>query len=67
MPYYCINQVKDEHGDNEVHTLDCAWKPEKRTDLGLHESCESAVTLAKGIGFKSANGCIHCSKACHTS
>ncbi|HCG39940.1 MAG TPA: hypothetical protein DEW09_12875 [Pseudomonas sp.] len=67
MDYYCININKDEHGDNEVHRETCDWAPSERTELGRHENCASAVKFAKGVGFKDANGCIHCCRECHTS
>lgn len=67
MPYYCVNMEKDEHGDNEVHKEGCDWWPSERAELGLHSSCDTAVQMAKGVGFKDANGCIHCCRDCHTS
>lgn len=66
---YYVNTVAQEgSGDNEVHKDGCAWMPDpkNRKDLGEFDSCEDAVTEAKKTYPKTANGCIHCAKACHT-
>lgn len=54
--------------DCEVHTSTCSKAPTQNfEDLGLHNDCNSAVQQAKRKHpLKRINGCLHCSKACHT-
>lgn len=54
---------------HEVHEKGCAWMPDpqNRKYLGEFTSCTAAVKEAKKTYPKTANGCVHCSKACHTS
>jgi hypothetical protein len=66
---YYVNDKEQSNGDNEVHKAGCAWMPDEknRTYLGEFDSCEGAVKEAKKTYPKTANGCKHCSNACHTS
>ena len=71
MAYYCLNRNRQPNGDVEVHNEDtCKHLPERenRVSLGIHDDCESAVALAKGM-YPGApiNGCYNCSVECHTS
>lgn len=63
-----MNTVAQANGDHEVHKSGCVWMPDEknRKDLGEFDSCEGAVDEAKKT-YSTANGCIHCSKDCHTS
>lgn len=65
---YYVNKEEDTHGHNEVHEDGCAWMPAEKNQqyLGLFEACEDAVEEAKKDYPDTANGCKHCSKACHT-
>ncbi len=64
---YYVHTLEQANGDHEVHAEGCIWmpKPENRTDLGEHFSCTTAVTAA-GFYHRQVNGCVHCSKPCHT-
>ena len=66
---YYVNKNAQSNGDNEVHGNPCDWMPlpANRIYLGSFDKCEDAVTAAKKLYPKTANGCIHCSKACHTT
>ncbi len=66
MPRYVVNNRPQSNGDHDVHKQGCAYFPSDYTELGQHESCATAVTLAKRI-LPRSNGCAHCSAACHTS
>jgi hypothetical protein len=69
MDQYYVNRNKDVQGDNEVHKEGCRWLPnvENRVSLGNCSNCQEAVRKAKAMGYHNANGCVHCSSACHTS
>ena len=66
MKYYVNNNAQD-NGDHEVHKEGCYWLSlaTDTTYLGEFYSCSGAVQKAKET-FPSANGCAHCSSACHT-
>lgn len=66
---YYVNTRAQANGDNEVHKEGCASMPavENRMYLGEFTSCEGAVKEAKKTYPKTANGCKHCSNACHTT
>lgn len=68
MAKYYVNNSAQANGDHEVHKDGCYWLTlvTSKKDLGYHSDCESAVREAKNTYTKS-NGCIHCSKECHTS
>jgi hypothetical protein len=65
--YYVNKNEQPDTKDHEVHTETCHKLPsvDNRTYLGSFESCSDAVKEAKKH-YKQSNGCIHCSKACHT-
>ena len=67
MPDYYVNQRKDDDGHNEVHTSYCHLFSiiQNKEYLGHYDTCVPAVAEAKRLGYN-ANGCIHCSKPCHT-
>lgn len=67
MQTYYMNMNAQLTGDHEVHVETCYWLPaaHNRKSLGRHYSCHSAVTLAK-VYDQLADGCKHCSSACHT-
>lgn len=68
MAKYYVNNTAQANGDHEVHKDGCYWLTlvSSKKDLGYHYGCESAVREAKKT-YKQSNGCIHCSKECHTS
>ncbi len=68
MPNYYVNQNAQLNGDHEVHEEGCSYMPapQNRMPLGVHSNCASAVQAAKRR-YDRANGCYHCSYACHTS
>lgn len=65
--YYVNTEAQEDSGDHEVHKQGCDWMPaeKNRKYLGEFTSCEGAVEEAKKT-YPTANGCIHCSEACHT-
>lgn len=65
---YYVNTNAQPNGDHEVHTNACNWLPsaENRKYLGSFDSCAEAVEKAKTSYPTTANGCVHCSSACHT-
>jgi hypothetical protein len=67
MRYY-VNKNEDEDGDHEVHKDGCYWLSIaiETEYLGSFTNCRDAVSEAKRRGYISANGCVHCSKLCHT-
>lgn len=65
MPRYYVNQTPQPNGDHEVHKETCSYLPFRRTDLGEHASCYSAVQAAKRL-YAQSNGCAYCSRECHT-
>lgn len=66
---YILN-TNTENDDQEVHVVnECNHLPslENQEDLGIHDSCHSAVKEAKRRHPEwSINGCYYCSNACHT-
>lgn len=65
---YYVNTRAQTNGDHEVHKEGCTWMPstENRKYLGSFNSCADAVKEAKKTYPTTANGCVHCSSACHT-
>ena len=68
MDRYCMNKNAQANGDHEVHKSGCSSSPEPQNqqDLGFFSNCHDAVREAK-IYNPQADGCKHCSPACHTS
>ena len=68
MPNYYVNDTAQPNGDHEVHEEDCYWLSRAilTTHLGWFMNCVGAVAAAKQR-YSRANGCAHCSPACHTS
>lgn len=66
---YILNTNPDAP-DHEVHVLyDCGHLPihSNREDLGMHETCQSAVREARRrYPNWDINGCFYCSPTCHT-
>ncbi|WP_113928793.1 hypothetical protein [Bacillus sp. P14.5] len=69
MKEYVLNLNVQPNGDYEVHSKGCRKEPTLNVEkLGYHMSCNSAVNEAKRKHpRKKINGCIHCSRLCHTS
>lgn len=70
MTVYYVHRYVDAQNDHEVHRADCyllqSYNLQNFVSLGDHPGCRSAVIEARQRGFTRANGCIHCSPACHT-
>ena len=68
MAVYYVNKNAQTNGDHEVHKSDCIYvpAPENRLYLGDFPTCHGAVQKAKEV-YPKADGCKHCSPACHTS
>lgn len=68
MARYYVNQNAQSNGDHEVHVQGCSWlpAPANRIFLGEHANCWSAVLAARQV-YRQADGCAHCSPACHRS
>lgn len=68
MALYYVNKNAQANGDHEVHKSGCSYmpSPENRMFLGDFSSCHGAVREAKKT-YPTADGCYHCSPACHTS
>ena len=68
MAYYYVNKQAQPNGDHEVHRADCTYLPaeENRKYLGSFSNCHDAVREAKKT-YPKSNGCIHCSRECHTT
>jgi hypothetical protein len=65
--YYVNNNVQ-ANGDHEVHTGYCYYfsRMTNKIFLGEFDTCQEAVREAKKY-YSQVNGCIECSKPCHTS
>ncbi len=68
MPRYYVHKKPDDDGNHEVHRAGCFDLPleKNRIDLGVFNTCHPAVRKAREH-YTNVDGCIHCSKACHTS
>lgn len=69
MPSYYVNDnAHTDTGDHDVHNETCPYLDEiiSKTNLGYHESCATAVAIAKET-YLTADGCARCSPACHKS
>lgn len=71
MPNFYVNKHAQPNGDHEVHedTSTCAYAPShsNRDPLGWHADCRGAVAAATAKGYRRANGCYDCARACHTT
>lgn len=67
MSSYYVNTVAQSNGDHEVHAFSCSFlpAPANRMYLGEFVSCAGVVLKARET-YRKANGCYHCSTACHT-
>lgn len=69
MAQYILDQrVEPMSGKNEVHTDTCHAVPRgmTREELGEHQTCQSAVALAKERHPSwQINGCKYCTRLCH--
>ena len=67
MNKYYVNKTAQPNGDHEVHEDSCYWLSlaNSKEYLGTHSNCDSAVKEAKKK-YPTANGCMSCSKECHT-
>ena len=68
MPTYYINRNPQANGDHEVHESSCSWLAlvTSKMELGYFANCHGAVAKAKQY-YPTADGCKHCSPACHNS
>lgn len=68
MNKYYVHKKQDNHGDHEVHESDCSHidNVENFIYLGSFDKCHEAVQAAKKY-YSKVNGCIRCSRECHTS
>jgi len=68
MKYYVNKTAQEDSGDHEVHKEGCYWLSLAKDIeyLGDFDNCYDAVRKAKNEGYKTANGCVHCAKLCHT-
>jgi len=67
MPNYIINKNQDDNNRNEVHTTSCNHLPlaKNQASLGSHPDAKSAVSYAKLLGWKNADGCYYCCNEAH--
>ncbi len=66
MAIYYVNNNAQPTGEHEVHCTGCRHMPaSNRTNLGDHQTCQSAVSAAKKH-FANVDGCYHCAGPCHT-
>lgn len=68
MSKYYLNATQGVNGEYEVHKDGCFWLSlvKSKVDLGYYSTCQSAVSKAKSLGYLTADGCQHCSSACHS-
>ncbi len=70
MARYIVTKKPHENGEHIVHNLG-TWCPDlpdsvDQKSLGNFPTCQAAVREAKKF-FENINGCIKCSRPCHTS
>ena len=66
MKYY-VNKNAQANGDHEVHALNCAWLPSRKTVSILESSPIVLQQLRRARRYYSqVDGCAHCSPNCHT-
>lgn len=66
MKIYYVNKEAQYNGDHEVHQEGCIFIPANKEYLGEHETCKTAVAVAK-LRYEKSNGCYTCCRACHTT
>jgi hypothetical protein len=68
MADFYVNNNAQPNGDHEVHEAGCSWLAmvNSKKHLGNFSNCRDAVVVAKRT-YSTANGCVYCAKACHTS
>ena len=68
MGGYYVNPNRQSSGDYEVHLQGCYWLSlvSGPVYLGWFSSCAPAVATAANLGYRPANGCYYCARACHT-
>ncbi len=61
MTNYYVNNNAQNDGCHEIHREGCVClqKIVSKTDLGLHNTCESALVKARKY-FAYVNGCANC-------
>lgn len=68
MNRYLLNRTPQANGDHEVHKDSCYFKPANYIDLGYHSNCHDAIRYAKANHLNiRIDGCVYCSRECHTS
>ena len=69
MADYRINKNTQSNGDNEVHKKGCTYYAglTNYEYLGDFLYCSTAISKAKEIGYKNADGCDECIPECHNS
>ncbi len=67
MPNYIINRNKDDNGYNEIHDTTCKHLPalQNQVNLGWYLNSKEALSAAKTLGWKDADGCYHCCNEIH--
>ena len=71
MPNFIVNSNKYQ-GHHEVHDISRTCNnphyplPQNRVSLGWFSTCHGAVAAANAMGYKPADGCYWCARACHT-
>ena len=61
MTNYYVDNNAQRNGYHETHREGCACLPKivSKTDLGLHNTCESALVKARSY-FANVYGCKNC-------
>lgn len=69
MPEYIVNKHKRDGRYHEVHIKNahCDHYPllANQQGLGWHRDCRAALDAANTYGYRPADGCFYCCKACH--
>ena len=68
MAHYFATKDASPNGEHQVHRLGCSHNPdeENQTYLGSFFGCCAAVHKAREY-YLYVNGCMYCSRECHTS
>ncbi len=64
---YFVSVYEQDDGYHQMHHENCTrlLNPDKRIDIGVHESLEEAMRSAHYY-YTGVSGCIHCCKPCNT-